>query len=335
MNNIYFFLKKIYSPTTGKPPTKNLVQKIKYQLPLHNHKDIRLLEISKKFFYLCKTMCDKKSNRFIDITGKRIGYVTITGLSDKSYIRPLTNKQTYQWIYKFSCGCNHMGMRDTLLLRHKSLKKCTSCDKTLSIDKFHFNKKTLTGLSGYCKECKSSSDKNYRNNPAQGVESILRKKKEYYYNLKTNHPEKYLIRLDNARKRRDYSKETQRVKSCEILLSKSKIRKILHHILKNNNMSKSKLITKSEDILGCSFDLFKSHIESQFKEGMSWYNHGQWHIDHKVPLNVSITSDEVLKLNHYTNLQPLWADENLIKGGNMLPEHHELHYNLLGRNYIK
>lgn len=299
-------------------------------------------------------MYDKKGSRFIDITGKSTGYITIIGLSDKKYINPKTNKPVYKWNYlcdcgntgtdtksnifrknkfKNSCGCNRMGMRDTLLLYQKGLKKCASCDKTLSIDEFHFNKKTLTGLSPYCKECKSSSDKNYKNNPAQGVESLLRKKKEYYYNLKTNHPEKYIIRRENARKRRNYLKENQRVKSCEILLAKSKIRKILHYILKNNNMSKSKLVLKSEDILGCSFDFFKSHIESQFKEGMSWYNHGQWHIDHKVPLNVSLTSDDVLKLNHYTNLQPLWADENLIKGGNMLPEHHELHYNLLGRNY--
>lgn len=68
--------------------------------------------------------------------------------------------------------------------------------------------------------------------------------------------------------------------------------------------------------LGCTIKELQDYIESMFKQGMSWENHGKWHIDHKIPLcsfNLS-NRDEFLKACHYTNLQPLWAKENLSKG---------------------
>ena len=72
--------------------------------------------------------------------------------------------------------------------------------------------------------------------------------------------------------------------------------------------------SKTEQILGCTFDRFKKHIEDRFKSGMNWLNHGEWHIDHKKPLALANTQQELIELNHYSNLQPLWASENLSKG---------------------
>lgn len=70
-------------------------------------------------------------------------------------------------------------------------------------------------------------------------------------------------------------------------------------------------------LVGCSKDYLKKHIEKQFKSGMTWENHGRygWHIDHIIPLNNFDPKDpvEVKKANHYSNLQPLWAIENLKK----------------------
>lgn len=68
--------------------------------------------------------------------------------------------------------------------------------------------------------------------------------------------------------------------------------------------------------LGCSYSKFVSHIESKFKDGMSWKNYGKWHIDHIKPLKLFNLSnrEEFLKACHYTNLQPLWASENCSKG---------------------
>ena len=72
--------------------------------------------------------------------------------------------------------------------------------------------------------------------------------------------------------------------------------------------------TKTSKILGCSFEEFKSHLESKFKEGMSWENRHLWHIDHIMPVSMAKSYDEVVRLNHYKNLRPLWANENQSKG---------------------
>jgi hypothetical protein len=70
-------------------------------------------------------------------------------------------------------------------------------------------------------------------------------------------------------------------------------------------------------LLGADYNTTKIWIESKFKEGMSWENHGAWHIDHKIPLCSAKTEKELLNLFHYKNLQPLWAEENLRKNRSM------------------
>ena len=67
-------------------------------------------------------------------------------------------------------------------------------------------------------------------------------------------------------------------------------------------------------ILGCTFEQLQKHLEAQFLPGMTWKNRGEWHIDHIVPLATAKTEEDVVRLNHYTNLRPLWAIDNLKKG---------------------
>jgi hypothetical protein len=84
---------------------------------------------------------------------------------------------------------------------------------------------------------------------------------------------------------------------------------------------KSKKIHKDNktlDLVGCSTEFLKEHLQSQFKNGMSWDNYGSWHIDHIIPLSSAKTTEEFNKLCHYSNLQPLWASENLSKGKKIL-----------------
>jgi len=72
------------------------------------------------------------------------------------------------------------------------------------------------------------------------------------------------------------------------------------------------------EAVGCDADQLLRYLEAQFEPGMSWDNYGihGWHIDHIVPLSsAGDDPDAMAKLWHYTNLQPLWAAENLSKGG--------------------
>ena len=74
---------------------------------------------------------------------------------------------------------------------------------------------------------------------------------------------------------------------------------------------------RTEQLVGADCETVKKHIESLFKNGMTWENHGKWHIDHIIPLASAKTEEEVIRLFHYTNLQPLWAKENLSKSDKM------------------
>jgi hypothetical protein len=89
------------------------------------------------------------------------------------------------------------------------------------------------------------------------------------------------------------------------------LRKRIWDALKRNSKSKHTL-----ELLGCSIDKLKQYLESQFKEGMSWSNYGKWHVDHIRPCASFDMSkvEEQKKCFHYTNLQPLWALENIRKG---------------------
>jgi hypothetical protein len=80
-------------------------------------------------------------------------------------------------------------------------------------------------------------------------------------------------------------------------------------------VSRSKGI-RSHELFGCSVDQLRQHLETQFEAGMTWENHGDWHIDHIRPLSSFDLSDpdQIKAASHFSNLQPLWAAENMAKG---------------------
>jgi len=99
--------------------------------------------------------------------------------------------------------------------------------------------------------------------------------------------------------------------SNPIFLMSKRLRSRIRNAIRRKGYSKT---TKTCDMLGCTWEEFKAHIESKFINGMCWDNKHLWHIDHIIPLATATSIDEVVRLNHYTNLQPLWAVDNLQKG---------------------
>lgn len=79
-------------------------------------------------------------------------------------------------------------------------------------------------------------------------------------------------------------------------------------------MGYSKRSVKTIELLGCSWDTFARHIALQFLPGMGWHNKDLWEIDHIVAMATATTEQDVMALNHYTNLRPLWSVDNKTKG---------------------
>jgi len=176
----------------------------------------------------------------------------------------------------------------------------------------------------------------------QKKEEILNKQKEYYLNnvenIREKNKKKYYDNIDKSRKRgvdyyennKDSIKEKQRLsyyeknksqyfkhrrKTDPIFKLKTYLGNRLRDYLKGKSFVKN---SKIFDIIGCSPNELRSYIEIKFVDGMCWENHGEWHIDHIVPLSTAKTLDEIYKLNHYSNLQPLWKIDNLKKSNKLV-----------------
>lgn len=157
----------------------------------------------------------------------------------------------------------------------KTEKTCAICNATLPIQNFNKSTNSSDGYKYLCRECSKKQIKEWRkNNPTY---ELNKRKTDVLYKLKQN------------------------------------VRHRINSYMKNVGLRKS---TKSFNTVGCSSDFLKTYIENLFIENMSWDNYGVngWHIDHIIPLSSAKTEGEIIKLCHYTNLQPLWAKDNLQKG---------------------
>lgn len=162
------------------------------------------------------------------------------------------------------------------------IKKCSICEEDKTLDKFYVAK--CKGIvRAECKECSSKS------------------RKKYY--------------LDNKKainkQTSDY--KVQRSKIDPAFKIKRTLRCRLYHALRSQTAQKS---NRTLNLIGCNVPYLMGYLEAKFTEGMTWENHGKWHIDHIKPCSKFnlLDEEEQKKCFHYTNLQPLWGIDNIIKG---------------------
>lgn len=193
------------------------------------------------------------------------------------------------------------------------MKKCTKCKEVKSIENFGKNRATNDGLVVYCKPCfkeiKKVSDKKYSQSE-KGKLSRRKAVKKYY---QSEHGYNIIVTARRHPKRKLKEKEYYdfRRTSDGVFRLKQNIRKRINVYLKLKGFKKN---LKFKEYIGLEPNELRLYIESKFKDGMSWENYGNWHIDHIIPLASAKTEKDIYNLNHYTNLQPLWKLENLSKG---------------------
>jgi hypothetical protein len=228
-------------------------------------------------------------------------------------------------------------------------KICTKCQIKKLFSDFRNKKATRDGKRTECKDCQDLYQKKYATRNKKKISQtkklyrqknsskIKRNQKEHYL----KNPKKY---IEYRQKRKtihsEYMKEYRQKNKKRILKqtrnwkknNKEKLR--INHQYKYKNDIEYRLtlllrsrmkhalngklkISTTKELLGCTLSEFKKHIENQFAEGMSWENYGRygWHIDHIKPcasFDLSKPEDQKICF-HYTNLQPLWAKDNLTK----------------------
>ncbi len=178
------------------------------------------------------------------------------------------------------------------------MKNCSKCLQDKLLVEFYKNAAYVGGYVHTCKLCFRARNKKYKKSHTQKVKEM-------------NSTWKIANRQKVNSEQREWRKTHPMSLEQTIALY---LRTRLNTAIKGNFKGGSAVRD-----LGCSISQFKQHIESKFKPGMSWNNWSKdgWHMDHIEPLCKFDLTDpnQVKKVCNYTNIQPLWALDNLIKGG--------------------
>jgi hypothetical protein len=162
-----------------------------------------------------------------------------------------------------------------------------------------------------CRKCDNIRIKKYYE---KNKEKISKRRKEIriqknikYKNLTLEEKEKRKKSCNNSRRKRR--------KKDKLYVFTERIRNSIRYGFRKNGFTKP---TNTIEILGCSFEDFKIYIENLFEPWMNWENRGLykcefnygWDIDHIIPISSAKTIEDIIRLNHYTNLQPLCSYVN-------------------------
>lgn len=179
-----------------------------------------------------------------------------------------------------------------------SEQKCSCCKITKPADDFMPERTRKTGLYPYCRPCALEKQKvKYQ----RQRKKYKKKSSERYYKVKHTEAHKAA--------RRAYQKHKMDTDPFFVLTRR--LRNRLYCALDAKSWKKN---SKLSEYIGCDLKTLRDHIEKQFLPNMTWKNKYKWHLDHIIPLDSAETEAELYKLCHYTNIQPLWGRDNIVKG---------------------
>lgn len=221
------------------------------------------------------------------------------------------------------------------------MKTCSCCKIEKPFGDYGNNKSRKDGLQTYCRDCfnikaKENRIKKLKADPdcyKKQYKNRLDKNPNYLkneYKRRKNNGEDMGKRLKifiknnpnyNKKGNNGYRSYEDRKETLNNYYSNplNKLKRLLRSSIRKGLNGERKYL-KTQEIVGCSWEQLKQHLESQFQPNMTWDNHGQygWHIDHIIPLASATTEEQIYKLNHYTNLQPLWWEDNIKKGDKLV-----------------
>lgn len=209
------------------------------------------------------------------------------------------------------------------------MKVCIKCNIEKSLGEFSKNKAKKDGKNSSCKNCNhqwylnNKEKSNFASNQwrLNHVGYHKEYKKQWYLNNKEYTKQYYQDNKEKIYKRQKKYESYKRQTDLLFKLSDS-IRSLTYDSFKRTLNGTYKKGKRTEAILGCTVSFLIEHLQSQFTEGMTLENHGTgpgcWNIDHKTPISSAVTEEDIYKLSHYTNLQPLWYEDNMKKFNKIL-----------------
>lgn len=226
-------------------------------------------------------------------------------------------------------------------------KMCKICGIEKDTNEFYKRTNSKDGYRNDCKKChneqrkklyleKIEYEKQSRKQFYQSNKDKIKKvKKKYYEEHKEYFSKKNKEYGDKHREElNEYARQYRKKHQKEITAKRKEKRhtdeKYYYEIYIRNKINnylnrygKIKKKNNVQEILGCNYEEFKIYIESKFQDGMSWENRGEWHLDHIIPLATAKNYDDLIRLNHHTNFQPLWAIDNWKKGKRTVLQNYE------------
>lgn len=195
------------------------------------------------------------------------------------------------------------------------LRSCPKCNSLKPVAGFHKSKSHPSGLAIWCKDCAiSHANEHYSNNKGLYA-GFSAKYREKHKSEICEIGKKYRAKNKKVISQNKMKRKRERRKEDHVYRLIGNVRRSVARCIANAGYTKR---AKAHTILGCDYATFSKHIEAQFTKGMSWEKIGvEIHIDHIVPVSSAKTEADVLALNHYTNLRPLWAADNIRKSDNI------------------
>lgn len=208
------------------------------------------------------------------------------------------------------------------------MKKCSSCGGTFPYELFNKHSSKKDGYCSNCKECvrKSRVKRGVKIKEYNKSESGKKRFKEYKEKNKeksSEYQKKYNSSLDpEVKRKRDREYMRKRMERDFIFKLCHRLSSQLQQALKRGGFKKPEKKKGMEDILGCSWEYFVEHMRGMYEEGMNDDNNSRdgWHIDHILPKSLAYgdSVEKLYELFHYSNLRPLWGDENLSKSNKII-----------------
>jgi hypothetical protein len=201
-------------------------------------------------------------------------------------------------------------------------------------------KRARDGRHGWCRACKAEAARRWYAEPENRAK-VAESDRRWYSNpenraKRAESRRRWLERPESRAKRAEANRRYRKTPEGRAKRSEEHRRRRqtnpqarLANLLRTRLRSALKGTVKSArtmELLGCPIEHLVKHLESKFLPGMSWQNHGEWHVDHIRPLaSFNLTDPEQQRQAcHWTNLQPLWAADNIIKGAkHETPSHPE------------